>query len=87
MKKNPQFIYRQACGTSVLVNVKSQGTDNSIINLNETAAFIWDAIGDEEVNVDQIVDRILDEYEITSEDARQDVIRILHELQQAGCLI
>ena len=71
--KNPDLILRNIAGETVLIPTGSfAGKFNGIINLNGPAAFIWEKM--EEVSSrEEMVQLILDRYEIDEETARKDV--------------
>lgn len=71
--KNPELILRTIAGESVLIPTGSfAGKFNGLINLNGTASFIWEKM--EEVSSrEEMVQLILDRYEIDEETARKDV--------------
>ncbi len=73
MRKKPGFNLREVCGEKVIV---AEGTQNinfsSIISLNDSAAEIWKAIGEEEFSVDDMVEIIMLNYDIDKEVAMAD---------------
>lgn len=73
IQKNPDLILRTIAGETVLIPTGSfAGKFNGIINLNGPAAFIWEKM--EEVSSrEEMVQLILDRYEIDEETARRDV--------------
>lgn len=73
LKKNPDLILRTIAGETVLIPTGSfAGKFNGIINLNGPAAFIWEKM--EEVSSrEEMVQLMLDRYEIDEETARKDV--------------
>ena len=73
LKKNKDLVCRVIAGETVLVPVgKFASVFNGIINLNGVAAFIWEKM--EEVSSrEELVQMILDRYEIDEETARKDV--------------
>lgn len=73
IKKNPELIMRNIAGETVLIPTGSfAGKFNGIINFNGTAAFIWEKM--EEVSSrEELVQLILDRYEIDEDTARKDV--------------
>ena len=71
--KNPELILRNIAGETVLIPTGSfAGKFNGIINLNGPAAFIWEKM-EEISDREELVQMILDRYEIDEETARKDV--------------
>lgn len=73
MKIKPGFNLRNVCGEHVIVADGKQNIDfNSIISLNETSAFLWKAVLDRDFTVDDMVEALLSEYEVSEEVATAD---------------
>ena len=73
LKKNPDLILRTIAGETVLIPTgKLASVFNGMISLNGPAAFIWEKM--EEVSSrEEMVQLMLDRYEIDEETARKDV--------------
>lgn len=73
MKKNPDLILRCIAGENVLIPTgKMASVFNGMISLNGVAAFIWEKM-EEISDREELVQLILDRYEIDEETARKDV--------------
>lgn len=73
MRKKLGFNLREVCGEKVIVAEGMQNINfTSIISLNESAAEIWKAIGDEDFSVDNMVEIIMSNYDIDKETAMAD---------------
>jgi hypothetical protein len=84
MKLKEGFVLRQVCGENVITG-EGLGAINfgKLLALNETAAWLWkeaDAQGD--FTVDSLADKLCEEYEVTAEQARQDVDAIVKKWQE-----
>ena len=84
MKLKEGFVLRQVCGENVITG-EGLGAINfgKLLALNETAAWLWkeaDAQGDFTVN--SLADKLCEEYEVTAEQARQDVDAIVKKWQE-----
>ena len=76
---------REVCGDKFLIAMGVENIDmNSIINLNETAAFLWKAMGDGEFSVDDLVAKLTDEYEVSAEMAKANIESVLEEMRKVG---
>ena len=84
MKRNPDLIYRSIAGESVLVPTGQMAQNfNGMITLNEVAAFIWENL--EKVDSqDELLQLVLDEFEVDEETADADVDGFLRMLLERG---
>lgn len=86
MKLNNQFVLREVAGTWVVLPVGQACVDfNGMISLNETGALLWQTLeqgGDRQ----SLAAALTAEYEVTTEQALEDVDRFLSMLEKAGCL-
>ena len=84
IQKNPELILRTIAGESVLIPTgKMASMFNGMITLNGVAAFIWEKM--EEIDDrEQLVQMILDRYEIDEETARRDVNGFLDTAIRVG---
>ena len=79
---------RDVYGQSVIVGEGLEAANfGKMIPLNESAAMLWkqaEALGD--FNVEQLATRLCEEYEVTIDEARQDVAKILSDWQNIGII-
>lgn len=86
MKLKKDFILRQVGENYIVVPVGAQTVDfRFIITLNETGAFLW-KIFTEEKTVDELSAALLDEYDVTPEQAKADVEAFVDKLREADLL-
>ena len=84
MEIKKQLIKREIAGDTILVPVGKTVLDtNGLFVLNEVAAFIWDMLP-EVSDEAQIVERILDEYEVSREEAAADTAQFMVKLREMG---
>ena len=82
MKIKKELIKRDIAGDTILVPVgKTVYDSNGLFVLNEVAAFIWDILADCKTQ-DEIVDKILEEYEVSREEAGKDTAEFLVKLRE-----
>ena len=80
MKIKKGFVLRVVGGEHVVVPVGEMSKNfHGMINLNETGAFLWRFFS-EEHSVDEGVEAILGEYDVSEELARTDVVRFVDVL-------
>lgn len=84
MRTNKEYILREIAGESVLVPTGSASQKlNGMIRLTESAAFIWKQV-DTAADLEEIIARVQDEYEVDEETARRDIYGFLRELYIRG---
>jgi len=84
MKKKTGFNLRKVCGEYVIVAEGRENIDFSkIINLNESAAFLWERANADGFTVDDLTNLLTNEYEVDAETARHDVEEMLEQWRNA----
>lgn len=87
MKRNTDFMLREIAGEVILVPTGAATTQfNGMITLNEVAAFIWKNI-DESQTKEELVEKILDEFEVDKATATRDVEGFLGALYERGLVL
>ena len=86
MRIKQGFVLREVCGENVIVG-EGLGAINfgKLLALNESAAWLWkqaQEMGD--FTVENLAERLCDEYDVASDEARTDVAAILADWQKAG---
>ena len=78
MKKKPGINMRNICGENIIVAEGNVNIDfTNILSLNESAAYLWQRIGDEHFDIDTLSQWLMEEYEVDIDTARQDVIAMV----------
>lgn len=78
--RSPSIVTRKTGNEYVLVPVTNNIADmNSVYTLNETGAFIWEQI-DGKKSVEEIINILIDKYEIDGETATRDVMAFINNL-------
>lgn len=86
MKIKDGFVLREVAGQTMVVALGSAAQSfNGMIKLNSTGKLIWELLsaGRDEA---QIVDAILEEYDIDRATVERDVARVIKTLQEANIL-
>lgn len=87
MKTKKGFTLRQICGENIIVAEGIENIDFSrIISMNESAAYLWKQISHNDFTVDNLVQLLLDEYEVDESTARHDATQIMEQWLQAGII-
>ena len=86
MRVNKDFILREIAGEHLIIPTGKTVLDfNGLIVVNGSGQFIWDNI-QEEISFDELIEKLLDEYEIDRETAEEDAKAFLDELVKAGII-
>ncbi len=81
MKIKKKFLLREVMGENILVPVgDSETTFNGIASLNDIGVFIWQNI-ESAKDEDELLQRILDEYEVDKDVAKADLDEFLGKLK------
>lgn len=85
-QKSPDIVFRKIADETILVPIKNNVGDlESIYTLNAVAARIWELI-DEKRKVKEIKDIIVEEFEVTPEEAEKDIKKFLLRLEKADII-
>lgn len=85
MKKKKGFTLRTVCGEHVIVAEGRENIDFSkIISLNDSAAYLWENIGDGDFTVAQLTDLLTSEYDVEQSVAQKDATEMAEQWVSAG---
>lgn len=83
MELKKEFVLRNVAGENILVPIGGTVNKfNGLICMNEIAAFIWENI-EKAKDEEELVDFILEEYEVEREVAKRDLDEFLQTLKEA----
>ncbi len=81
-KKSDSIVSRRIADEFILVPIRQNVGDlESIYTLNETAARIWELI-DGKIKVREIKEKLIEEFEVTPEEAEKDIIEHIMQLEE-----
>jgi len=84
MKLKSGFNLRDICGEKVLVAEGLENIDYSrIINLNETAAYLWENLADSDFEVEDMVTLLTNEYDVPNDVALEDCRELVSQWREA----
>ena len=85
-KKNENFVFRQIDDETILVPIEDNvGDMGSIYNLNEVAEFVWEHF-DGEKTLGDIKDMVLKEFEVSPQDAAEDLSEFVIQLKEVEAI-
>ncbi len=86
-RKDPSIVARQIAGEMILVPIRQNVGDlESIYMLNETARFAWQQM-DGALTLAEIRDQITQEFDVDDEQAGQDLLELLADLERMGAVV
>ena len=86
MKVDKEFVLREIAGDYVIIPIgRTVLSFNGLITVNEIGAFLWNLL-QEDVTKEDLVAKVLDEYEVDEETAREDIQEFLDTLVRGGIL-
>ena len=81
------FLLKELDGQYLMIPVGKIDADfNELITVNEIGMFLWEELQEERTE-EELVQRILEEYEVEEDVAREDVRDFIELLQKGGVLI
>lgn len=85
MKAKTGFNLRNVCGEQVIVAEGRENIDfSNIISMNETSAYLWNAIQGKDFTVDDLVKLLTQEYDVDEQTARKDAEALANQWLEAG---
>lgn len=85
MKTKKGFMLRDICGEKILVAEGEQNIDYcNIINMNESAAYLWEAVQDKDFDADMLANLLTEEYEIDKDTALADSKMLISKWMEVG---
>ena len=86
MKVKDNFILKKIADSYVVIPVRSRTVDFSgVIKLTESASVLWQML-EKGAEREELVARLLEEYEVDENTARDDVDRFLQKLREADLI-
>ena len=87
MQVKPGFKLNTVCGETFIVPMGESNIDFSkLIVLNESSKMLWNKMSEGEFSADDLVNALLDEYEVDEATARKDVEALLESFRKEGVL-
>jgi len=81
------FKSRTICGEFVLTPQTDRQVDfNRLISMNDTAKYLWNSLQDREFQIDDMVKLLLEEYDVSSEQAKADSEQLVKDWKDAGLI-
>lgn len=87
MKKKTGFNLRTVCGEHIIVAEGKENIDfSSIISLNDSAAYLWQRIGNDEFDCETLAQWLTEEYDVDMDTAFKDSTLVVDKWKEAGII-
>ena len=84
MKAKNGFNLCTVCGENILVAEGEENIDfSNIISMNESSAYLWNSIQGKDFEVKDLVDQLIEMYEVDEETATRDARLLVDQWKQA----
>lgn len=85
MKICDGYLLRSVAGKNIVVSVGSEVNFNGMLTLNDTGVFFWNLLK-EGTTCEQMLDKVLSEYDVDEETAKKDIDDFIKRLRDAKLL-
>ena len=86
MKIKEGFLVHEVAGNYVVIKIGQEAVNfNGLITLSESAKLLWDLLKDE-AEVKDLVNKLLEEYDIDEETATNDTLEFIESLKKNSIL-
>ena len=86
MKIKDTFILRNVAGNNIVLPVgASSDAFSGMMTLNESGVFLWNSLK-KDTDMDGLINSMLSEYNVSADQAKQDVEEFVKSLRSAGVL-
>jgi len=87
MKIKNGFVLRDVCGEKVIMGEGIGALDfGRLLCLNDTAAFLWEVASAGDFSVDSLSEKLCQEYDVSADQAREDVSAIVKQWQDVNVI-
>ena len=85
MKLKEGFTLRQICGQYIVVGEGlAQVNFNKMLTLNDSAAYLWQAVQDRDFSIDDLATLLTDKYEVEMDQAAKDAATLVQVWLEQG---
>ena len=83
-ERHENIITRQIAGETILVPIRGKLADmEHIFTLNTVGKYIWEHL-DGKKNLAELLDSLLDQFEVNREDAERDTLEFIDQIAKTG---
>ena len=86
MRIKEGYLVHEVAGNYVVIKIGQEAVNfNGLITLSESAKMLWDLLKND-ASIDDLVNKLLSEYEIDEETARRDTLEFIDSLKKNNIL-
>lgn len=86
MQRSKDYLMRTIAGETILIPSGAAAQKfNGLVTVNSLGSFLWDLL-ETPTDLDALVAKVTDEYEVDADTARADAEEFLEELRKIGAL-
>lgn len=85
MKISDGYILRTVAGKNIVVSVGADTNFSGMLTLNDTGVFFWELLKND-ITKEDMLEKVLDEYDVDSQTASEDIDEFLNKLRDKGIL-
>ncbi len=87
MKIKDSFLMKTVAGKIIVVPVGNATLDfNAVVSLNDSGAFLFSLLQQKDCTEDELIEALLDEYDVSREIAEKDIARFIEKITDAGMM-
>ena len=87
MRIKDGFVVEKVGGKYLAVAIGERADEfNALIRMNESGVFLWNTLSAESLTADELVEKLLSEYDVDRDRAETDVYAFVAKLRESGLL-
>ena len=87
MKIKEGYLVHEVAGNYVVIKIGQEAVNfNGLITLSESAKMLWELLKEEGTEVKDLVNKLLEEYDIDEETATNDTLEFIESLKKNNIL-
>lgn len=85
MKTRKNFVLKEVCGEYIIISEGEENIDfTKIISMNESSAYLWNSVQDQEFTTETLAQKLVEEYDIDKETALRDATLLASQWLKSG---
>lgn len=85
---NDKLKVRTVAGENIVIMQSSDGSDMTrVVALNESALLLYNRLSGRNFEIDEVIQVLIDEYEVDEAEARKDAVAWVDEMKKNGLIL